>query len=86
MLERNVLRVELVGLRRNLEPLEHLARLMRRELERGDEPSDELALLGLDLEIRPRERAHEPHEPHPIFRVQLLEWHPPDVTRSRMRA
>jgi hypothetical protein len=63
---RDVGRVHLLGTRRQVEPGVDLGRLLLIELEALHHPRHERALLGVHVQVRPRERADEPHQAEPI--------------------
>ena len=63
----------LIGAGGNLQPALHAHLLVFIEVEPADHASDEGALFGMDLQIRPGERAHELHQSHALIAVESTE-------------
>src|SRR5262245_35032229 len=65
--------INLLGPRRHLKPPLNLLRLFLAQSEPLHECMDEGALLVPNAQVRPRERANEPHQPEAILPIQVLE-------------
>ncbi len=72
MLTRDIRGIDIFGGRRHLKPLLDLLALVVVELELPHQLAHKGPLLVLNLEIRPGERADEPHQPKPILTIQSV--------------